>query len=53
VEKVAPNMDVVERGILIRFITKLGYGLNGVLVGRNLNWNSALPTITTRVVGTS
>jgi hypothetical protein len=34
---VAPNIDVVRRGILIGFIAKLGSGSNGVLVGRNLN----------------
>jgi hypothetical protein len=30
----------------------LGSGLGGILVGRNLNWNSALLVVTTRVVGT-
>jgi hypothetical protein len=37
---VRPNMDVVRRGILIGFVAKLGSGSNGVLVGRNLSWNS-------------
>ncbi len=49
---VAPNIDVVRRGILIGFVTKLGSRSCGVSVVRNLNQSSALPTITTRVVGT-
>jgi hypothetical protein len=53
VEKVvAPNMDVVRRGVLIRFVAKLGRGLDGVSIGRNLSRSLALPTTTTRVVGT-
>ncbi len=34
---VAPNMDVVRRGTLIGFVTNLGNGSSGVLVGRNLS----------------
>jgi hypothetical protein len=49
---IAPNMDVVRRGILIRFVTKLSNGLGGVSIGRNLNRSLALPTIITKVVGT-
>jgi len=49
---VAPNIDVVRREILIGFTTKLGSGLGGVSVIRNLNQSLALPTTSTRVVGT-
>jgi hypothetical protein len=45
-------MDVVKKGILIGFVTNLGSGLGGILIGRNLNWSLALPIITTKVVGT-
>ncbi len=48
---VAPTMDVIKRGVLITFATKLGSGLGGILAGRKLNENSTLLT-TTRVVGT-
>ncbi len=34
---VAPNIDVIRRGILIRSTTKLGNESGGVLAGRNLN----------------
>jgi hypothetical protein len=34
---VAPNMDVVRRGVLIRFVAKLGCGLDGVSIGKNLS----------------
>jgi hypothetical protein len=47
---VAPNMDVVKRGILIRSTTKLSSGLGGVST-RNLSQSSTLPT-TIGVVGT-
>ncbi len=49
---VAHSMDVVKKGILIGFVTNLGSGLGGVLIGRNLSWSLALPIITTKVVGT-
>jgi hypothetical protein len=49
---IAPNINVVRREILIRPIAKLGSKSGGVSVIRNLNWNSTLPTTTTRVVGT-
>jgi len=49
---VAPNIDVVRRGVIIGSISKLGSGSCGVLVGRNLNESWALPTITTKIVGT-
>jgi len=45
-------MDVVRRGTLIGFVAKLGNGLSGVLVGRKLNGNLALPIVIIRVVGT-
>ncbi len=48
---VEPNIEVVIRGILIRFATKLGSGLGGILVGRNLSQSSTLPTTITRVIG--
>ncbi len=41
-----------RRGVLIGSITKLGNRLGGILVGRNLNRSSALPIVTTEVVGT-
>jgi hypothetical protein len=34
---VTPNMDFVKKGILLGSTTKLGSGLGGILVGRNLN----------------
>ncbi len=48
---VVPNIDVVRRGILIGFETKLGSGSNGVSVRRNLSRSLVLPTTTTGVVG--
>jgi hypothetical protein len=45
-------MDVVRKGVLIGFATKLGSGLGGILAKRNLNRSSTLPIIITRVVGT-
>ncbi len=49
---VAPNMNVVKGGVLIRFATNLGSRSGGVSARRNLNWSLALPMTTTRVVGT-
>jgi hypothetical protein len=34
---VAPNIDVVKREILIIIVAKLGSGLGGILVIRNLS----------------
>ncbi len=48
---VAPNINVVRRGILIRYVTKLGSRSSGILEGRNLSWSSTLLVLTTRVVG--
>jgi len=49
---VAPNIDVVKRGVLIGSIIKLGSGSSGISVIRNLSRSSALPTSTTGVVHT-
>jgi len=49
---VAPTMDVVKMGVLMRSGTKLGSGLGGVSVGRKLNGNTILPTTITKVVET-
>ncbi len=49
---VAPTMDVVRRGIFTWYVAKLGNGSDGVSTRRKLNGSLALPTTTTRVVGT-
>jgi hypothetical protein len=49
---VAPNINVVRKGILIGSTTKLGNESGGISEVRNLNQSSALPTTTTRVVHT-
>jgi hypothetical protein len=49
---VMPSIDVVRRGVLIWFTTKLDNISSGVLVVRNLNRNLALPTTISRVIGT-
>jgi hypothetical protein len=49
---IAPNIDVVKRGVLIRSVAKLGSELGGVSVRKNLSRSLALPITTTRVVGT-
>ncbi len=41
---VAPNMDVVRRGVIIGPVTKLGSGLGGISARKNLSRNSTLPT---------
>ncbi len=48
---VVPTMDVVKRGVLIGFETKLGSGSGGILIGRKLSGSSTLPT-TIGIVGT-
>jgi hypothetical protein len=48
---VAPNINVVKKGVLIGFATKLGSGSSGVLAIRNLSQSLALPIVTIRVVG--
>ncbi len=49
---VAPNMNFVRRGILLKSVAKLGSGSSGTLVGRNMSQSLALLRVTTRVVGT-
>jgi len=49
---VAPTMDVVKKGVLIRSTTNLGSGSSGVLARRKLSGNTTLPTITIGVVRT-
>ncbi len=46
-----PNINVVRKGVLIIFVAKLGTRSNGVLVGRNLNQSSMLPTAIITVIG--
>jgi hypothetical protein len=48
---IEPNIDVVKRGVLIGYVTKLGSGSNGVSIRRNLNRSLGLPASTIRVVG--
>jgi hypothetical protein len=47
---VAPNIDVVRKGVLIGSVTKLSSGLGGVSTRRNVNRSSMLPTTTIRSV---
>jgi hypothetical protein len=49
---VAPNMNVVKDGVLIRSTTNLGSGLGAVLAGRNLNQSSTLPIVTIGIIVT-
>jgi hypothetical protein len=49
---VAPSINVIRKGILIRSITKLGSESGGVSTVRNLSQSLALPIATTKVVGT-
>ncbi len=49
---IAPNMDVVKKGMVIGFVLNVSRGLNGFLAGRNLSRSSRLPTINIGVVGT-
>jgi hypothetical protein len=46
-----PNIHVVKRGILIGSVVKLGSGLGGVSIIRNLSRSLTLLATTTRVVG--
>jgi len=48
---VAPNIDVVKRGVLIGFTAKLGSGLGGVSIIRNLNQSLALLIAIIGVIG--
>ncbi len=47
-----PNMNVVRRGVVIRFTTNLDHGLGRFSMGRNFNENSRLPIIIIGIVGT-
>jgi hypothetical protein len=49
---VAPNMNVVRGGVLIRFATNLSLGLGGVLTRRNLSRSLGLLIAITRVIRT-
>jgi len=49
---VMPNTNVTKRGIVIGLAINLNYGSNGLSMRRNLNRNSRLPMVNTRVVGT-
>jgi hypothetical protein len=49
---VAPNMNVVRGGVLIRFATNLSLGLGGVLTQRNLSRSLGLLIAITRVIRT-
>ncbi len=48
---ITPNIDIVKKGVIIRFATKLGSELSEVLAWRNLSGSSTLLIATTRVVG--
>ncbi len=41
---VAPNMNVLRRGVIIGLVTKLGSGSGGISARKNLSRNSTLPT---------
>jgi hypothetical protein len=47
-----PTMDVVRRGILFGFATKLGSESGEVLIGKKLNGSLALPITTIGVIRT-
>jgi hypothetical protein len=49
---VAPNTNVVRRGVIIRSATNLGRGLGRFSAGRNLNRSLGLPITNIGVVGT-
>jgi hypothetical protein len=46
------NINVVKRGIIIRFVTKLGSGLSVILARHNLSGNKTLSTTIIGVFGT-
>jgi len=48
---VAPNIDVIRRGVLIGFAAKLGRKLGEIFAIRNWSRNLTLPTAITRIVG--
>jgi hypothetical protein len=47
---VAPNINVVKREVLIASIAKLGSGLGGISIIRNLSRSLTLPTTTIGVI---
>jgi hypothetical protein len=47
---VAPNLDVIRKGVLIGFVAKLGSGLGGILARRSLSRSLTLGAAITRVV---
>jgi hypothetical protein len=49
---VAPKINVIKRGVLIEYVTKLDSKLRGVSIVRNLNRSLALPRAITTTVGT-
>jgi hypothetical protein len=49
---VAPNMDVVRRGVIIRFVANLGHGSGRFLAKMSFSRSLGLTTINTKVVGT-
>jgi hypothetical protein len=49
---VVPTMDVVKKGVLIGFTTKMGNGLDGVLAKKKLSESTTLSIATIGVVGT-
>jgi hypothetical protein len=50
--KVAPSMNVVKDGVLFGPAANFGSGSSGILVRRNLSWNSTLAIVTIGVIGT-
>jgi hypothetical protein len=49
---IAPNMDVVRKGVIIESATNLGRGLGGLFTRKKLTRSSGLPIANTGVVGT-
>jgi hypothetical protein len=49
---IAPNTNVVKRGVVIGFVVNLGCGLNGFSARRNLNRSLRLLVVNTIFVRT-
>ncbi len=49
---VAPNTNVVKRGVVIEFVINLGHGSDEFSIGRSLSRSLGLPLINIKVVGT-
>jgi hypothetical protein len=49
---VAPNMDVVRKGVVIGYVVNVNCGSRGFLARRNLNRSSRLPIASIGIVGT-